>query len=185
MPFLAFADNKEHKQTLEQLYCQYGKPLSRIAEGILKDPHLAEDALQIMFIKLARYLKGHQLPAAEKLRPFLVTMIKYTAIDLYRKRQRRPEMQELGEEVYPSASCPPVPTPEEVIVSRETCRRLISYIGELSPIHQEVLWLRYFYGMTEKEIAVLLGVTRGTVCSRLFRARNRLKERLAKEGEGQ
>jgi RNA polymerase sigma-70 factor, ECF subfamily len=46
----------------------------------------------------------------------------------------------------------------------------------LSPEHREVLMLRELQGLSYKEIADALGVPQGTVESRLFRARQQLKE---------
>ena len=51
-------------------------------------------------------------------------------------------------------------------------------LDALDPHHREVVALREFQGMSYDEIAGALGVPRGTVESRLFRARQILRERL-------
>ena len=51
-------------------------------------------------------------------------------------------------------------------------------LKRLSPEHREVLVLREFDGMAYEEIAEVLGVARGTIESRLHRARNELREKL-------
>jgi RNA polymerase sigma-70 factor (ECF subfamily) len=51
-------------------------------------------------------------------------------------------------------------------------------IRSLSPDHQEVIALREIQGLSYEEIAEILEVPRGTVESRLFRARRQLQERL-------
>lgn len=51
-------------------------------------------------------------------------------------------------------------------------------IGQLSPEHREVLVLREFERMSYEEIAEALDVPRGTVESRLHRARSELREKL-------
>jgi RNA polymerase sigma factor (sigma-70 family) len=51
-------------------------------------------------------------------------------------------------------------------------------IGQLSPEHREILVLREFEQMSYEEIAQVLGVPRGTVESRLHRARGEMRERL-------
>ena len=50
-------------------------------------------------------------------------------------------------------------------------------ISTLSPHHREVIILRELQGFSYKEIAEALGIAPGTVESRLFRARQDLKER--------
>ena len=51
-------------------------------------------------------------------------------------------------------------------------------LRQLSAEHREVLVLREFDGLAYEEIAQVLGVPRGTVESRLHRARNELREKL-------
>ena len=55
---------------------------------------------------------------------------------------------------------------------------ILETIGALSTPHQQVVVLRELEGMSYAEIAEVLNVPRGTVESRLFRARQELKKRL-------
>jgi RNA polymerase sigma-70 factor (ECF subfamily) len=55
---------------------------------------------------------------------------------------------------------------------------VLAGLDSLSPDHREVIVLRELQGMSYEEIADVLGVPRGTVESRLFRARQVLRERL-------
>jgi RNA polymerase sigma-70 factor (ECF subfamily) len=50
-------------------------------------------------------------------------------------------------------------------------------LARLSPEHREVIVLRELEGMTYEQIAAALGVPRGTVESRLHRAREELRKR--------
>ncbi len=52
-------------------------------------------------------------------------------------------------------------------------------LAELSPEHRQVLVLRELDGMGYEQMAVALGVPRGTVESRLHRARAELRRRLS------
>ena len=55
---------------------------------------------------------------------------------------------------------------------------VLGTLETLSPEHREVIALREFQGMSYEEMAEVLGVPRGTVESRLFRARQELRGRL-------
>jgi len=55
---------------------------------------------------------------------------------------------------------------------------VLAALEELSPVHREVLVLREFEGMSYEEIASALDVPRGTVESRLFRARREMRTHL-------
>lgn len=58
-------------------------------------------------------------------------------------------------------------------------------LKRLSEEHREILVLRELQGMSYDEIATALGIPRGTVESRLFRARQELRMRLRGYGEGE
>jgi len=56
-------------------------------------------------------------------------------------------------------------------------------IAQLSPQEQKVITMRYYLDMKDKDIALALGVTIGTVKKQLFRARSKLFQDLHREGE--
>jgi RNA polymerase sigma factor (sigma-70 family) len=60
-----------------------------------------------------------------------------------------------------------VPSPEDARVDSDAVRRALS---QLSQPHREVLVLRYYLQLPERDIARTLGVASGTVKSRLSRA---------------
>ena len=62
------------------------------------------------------------------------------------------------------------------IEDAERSEQLLAAIGELSREDQEVLHLRYYLDLPEREIAATIGQRPGTVKSRLSRARERLRE---------
>jgi RNA polymerase sigma-70 factor (ECF subfamily) len=57
-------------------------------------------------------------------------------------------------------------------------------LGELDADHRAVILLRAVEEKSYEEIAEILGIPKGTVMSRLFRARIRLRERLAGTRDG-
>jgi RNA polymerase sigma-70 factor (ECF subfamily) len=60
----------------------------------------------------------------------------------------------------------------------DTRMDVLAALNKLAPIHREVIVLRELEGMSYDEIGAVLGVPRGTVESRLFRARREMRERL-------
>lgn len=74
--------------------------------------------------------------------------------------------------------------PAEEIERRELADRIRTAIHQLSPKLQEVTVLREYGGLSIDEIAQTLGLSDGTVKSRIFRARERLRELLAPYIEG-
>ncbi len=69
--------------------------------------------------------------------------------------------------------------PDEEIVLSERNRDLIKNIGKLSDKHKEVIELVYFRELSIKEIALMLDISENTVKTRMFYARNHLKNILS------
>jgi RNA polymerase sigma-70 factor (ECF subfamily) len=75
--------------------------------------------------------------------------------------------------------------PEMIAERNESTDRVWRAIGQLDEKHREVIVLRHFQNMSYDEMAKVLFCNRGTVTSRLFYARQRLKEILDHEKGGQ
>ena len=73
-------------------------------------------------------------------------------------------------------------TPQEAAERTETQTAVRSALSALSDEHRQVLLLRYMQELDYGEIAVALGISEGTVKSRINRAKARLKELLSGGG---
>jgi RNA polymerase sigma-70 factor, ECF subfamily len=65
-------------------------------------------------------------------------------------------------------------------VANETRLELEKALQSLTSEEREIVWLKYFSGLSYDELAVHLQIPRGTVMSRLFNARQRLKSKLTR-----
>lgn len=85
--------NLLHKQKnlAEILYSNYSIFMYKVAYSILKDKILAEDAVQISFIKIMEHLDNIDISDKTKTRNFLGLICKNTAINLYNKQKKQPE----------------------------------------------------------------------------------------------
>ncbi|HHH28578.1 MAG TPA: sigma-70 family RNA polymerase sigma factor [Polyangiaceae bacterium] len=70
------------------------------------------------------------------------------------------------------------PVAERRLVEDERARALSRAVEALNQEHREIIELRHFDDLTYVEIAELLGCPEGTVMSRLYRARKRLRTEL-------
>lgn len=73
---------------------------------------------------------------------------------------------------------PPMPTGAQAVTSRERASQLWEAIDALPEKLRLVVVLAGIEGHDIREVALLIGLPQGTVKSRLFLARQRLKERL-------
>ena len=157
----------------------------RVAYGVLRHRQDAEDVAQEAFVKA--YRSFSQLRDRERFRAWLVRMTWRLAIDRQRgdrRREARDRSAEALRQMSPEAhSASPVaegfrPATVEDIAERERAAHLWAAIDSLPDKLRMVIVLAGIEGHDTSEVARLLDVPQGTVKSRLFLARQRLKEQL-------
>ena len=146
----------------------------RIAYAVLLNSHDAEDAVQETFLKLYRH-RGWEHAANE--RAFLARVAWREAVDLRPRRSlpsvTRPEPLEIDE--APSLQ----PGPEQALLSANQHSMIHSMIDALPEDLRVPLVLSAFDELHSPEIGTILGIPEGTVRTRLLRARQLLREKLA------
>lgn len=139
--------------------------------------HLVGDREEAMDITQEAYLRLHARWGRHE-RDVLATawlykVIRNLAIDHLRRRARRPEA-----EVDHATLRSPLAGPEATAEQREVAARLWEAIGDLPTEQREILLLRDWHGLDYAQIADLLGLSMGTVSSRLHHAREKVRERM-------
>jgi RNA polymerase sigma-70 factor, ECF subfamily len=142
----------------------------RVAYGVLRHREDAEDVAQEAFAKA--YRRFRQLRDRNRFRAWLVRMTWRLAIDRQRADRRRASRElEHGDRA-------PSPTTADALVSRERAQQLWRAIDALPEKLRVVIVLASIQGHDIGEVARLLALPQGTIKSRLFLARRRLKEQL-------
>ena len=158
----------------EQLVARYQASAVRLAWSLSGGD--AEDAVQEAFVKAYRSLDRFRAGAA--FRPWLFTIVANEARNRRRSEGRRERLAVRAGALAPST----VPsTPEDEAVAADRRRRLAAAIETLGDRDREVIACRWFAGLSESEMAVVLGCRPGTVKSRLSRALDRLRAALPAE----
>ena len=157
--------------TLQQAFIQdYGR-LCALADRILQDSHLAQDAVQESWLRLNR--ARPDTTDAEKLRHLLLV----TALNMRRSRRAEP-----AEDAVFAALPDAGPLPQEKLERSEAVRCLLAAMQALEETDRAILQLQYGQGMTGEQIAAALGLHAATVRQRSRRARQKLKQLLEQEG---
>jgi RNA polymerase sigma-70 factor (ECF subfamily) len=147
-----------------ELVNRHGRYLFGIARALVHDEHDAEDIVQETFAAVP----GANYKGEAAVRTWLVGIVVRQAALLRRKRSRwKREIDVDGPSLRAA-------TPAQAAVDARL--DLTAMLERLSPEHREVIVLRELRGMSYDEIAGLLHVPRGTVESRLHRAREQLRQ---------
>lgn len=148
--------------------------IHRLATSILNDVNEAEDAAQDTFIAASRALSTFRAEADPKT---WLTAIAVNACRAHlRKRKVRQSLQSVLEALHMAGTGSP--SPEHNAIQRESDGQLWQAVDSLDEKHRLVVLLRYVHELPAGQIARALGISEGTVHSRLHYARQKLQDRL-------
>ena len=160
---------------LGALYDRFGRVAYGLALRVVRDPALAEDAVQEAFLAAWR-TAGSFDPRRGKAQTWLLTLVHRRAVDVVRREERR-----RGDPLDDAPVAAGGATDEEAWV-RERRRDVQAALAQLPPDQREALELAYYGGLTQSELAERLGVPLGTIKSRMFTGLRRLRDLLAEAG---
>jgi RNA polymerase sigma-70 factor (ECF subfamily) len=137
---------------------------------------LLQDAL------LRAFERFHELRDPGAARTWMFTILTRTNLNRIRTRHRRAEtvVTDLDEQEFEQAlaSWQIAEAPDEQIDAVHLREQLSAALDALDDQLRPVVWLTDVEGFRQREVATMLGIPEGTVASRLFRARRRLRETL-------
>jgi RNA polymerase sigma factor (sigma-70 family) len=160
------------EQAVKAVYDMYSGAVYSVAMSILRDPGRAADATQQTFVKAWR--SAETFDVDRKFAPWIYSIARRTAIDIYRKERRRIP-SEFVDTAVDGASMERVWEVFEVRVA----------VDRLADEEREVVRMSHFESLTHAEIAKRLDIPLGTVKSRSHRAHQHLIELLDHVGEGE
>ena len=166
-------------KAFEAIVRKYMKQAYFIALGLVGNHEDALDLSQEAFFRA--YSKINQLNPKRKFFPWFYQILKNLCFSHLRKRSGR-HQQNLEEvnEVQVASSAGSCFDPHAVAERNEVEERVWKAIDQLNEKHREMIVVRHFQNLSYEEIAQILLCTRGTVMSRLYNARKKLKELLDK-----
>jgi RNA polymerase sigma-70 factor, ECF subfamily len=145
----------------------------RVVYAVLLNAHDAEDAVQETFLKL--YRNGGWRDAGSE-RAFLARVAWRVAVD----HRRASHPAALASEPETQVELPsPVPGPEQTLVAANQHALVHSMIDALPEDLRLPLVLSASDELNSREIAIILGIPEGTVRTRVQRARQVLRQRIA------
>jgi RNA polymerase sigma-70 factor, ECF subfamily len=163
--------------TLERLVREHSRLVYRIAYAVLRSHHDAEDSTQETFMRVLRY--SSKLPEVEDPKTWLARIAWRVAVDRSRQRGRTREIP-LEDPEKPIAEVASSDTPaDQTVQGAQISGTLEKMIAALPEKLRQPLILSTIEEMSPREVAATLGISEAAVRSRVFRARQILREKLA------
>lgn len=159
----------------EELVSRWEKPLLYYIRRMVEDEHLAWQILQETWLHVVKGLDGLKRP--EYLPVWLYSICRKNIITYYRKRHRELKWQE---EICCNGGCS---DDVETDTDFENAEAVHWGLGKLKPVFCEVLTLFFLQDLSLDEIAEVLAISTGTVKSRLYYARQQLRQILEDDYE--
>ena len=168
-----------------QLVERHQRRAFAIALSLVRDENDARELVQDAFLRVFKGLGSFQ--GGSSFFTWLYRIITNLSIDLIRKPGRqladidesRFESDESQEAEFPLLSRVDGSDPVDVVRRREIASRLQTALEALPPYHRGVIVMREIEGLSYEEMATAMGVSKGTIMSRLFHARQKLQKALA------
>jgi len=155
------------------LYERYRDGIFRFAYRLIGSVEAAEDVTHDCFLSLIKE-PGRYDPERASLRTYLFAAARNLALKQFNYFSRATAIDELQEEPVGRDG------PMRQVLDSELSSQVEQAIASLAPLQREALVLFEYEDLSLAEIAAVVGADVGTVKSRLFRARETMRQRLAK-----
>jgi RNA polymerase sigma-70 factor, ECF subfamily len=179
------AAQRGDKTAFRKLVERHQRRAFAIAVGMVRDEHDARDLVQEAFLRVHRGLDRFQ--GDSSFFTWLYRIVTNLSIDFMRKPGRREAMHDDGRAHLDPADEADAPfvsridgaEPLEAVHRQELAARIQAALDALPPYHRGVVLMREVEGMSYEEMAKAMNVSKGTIMSRLFHARQKLQRALA------
>jgi RNA polymerase sigma-70 factor, ECF subfamily len=171
------------ERAYEELLTRFQQPAYALALRLLDDPSEASDVVQEVFLKVFRNIGSFRGQSTLKTWIYRITVNEaHNARRWFFRHRRReveldtePDDSRNWKEIIPDRNR----SPYEAAVDREQHVMIEAALERINPIFREAVVLRDITDQSYEEIAEILGVSLGTVKSRILRGREALRAELA------
>ncbi len=157
---------------LEALVRLHQTEATRIARLITRDQALAEDVVQAAFVRV--YERIEQFDPSRPFAPWFFRIVSNDAVRAAQQSSR----QISTETSFLNQIQDDALSPEEIVATLDQFESVTEALQLLSPAQRAVIVLRYYAGLSDREVATQLESAPGTIRWRLHAARKRLRQLL-------
>jgi RNA polymerase sigma-70 factor (ECF subfamily) len=164
------------EEALGEAFRAHEPDLVRLCARLLASREEARDAAHEVFLRVRQSIETYD--PRRPFRPWLLAIAARHCIDRLRRRQLEKRLFEANPADEDDVGAPG-PSPLQGLLREETRRELLAAIEALEPRHRAPLVLRYYAELDYAQIGEVLGVGANQVATLLFRAKRRLRQRMA------
>jgi RNA polymerase sigma-70 factor, ECF subfamily len=171
------------RKAFRQLVERHQRRAFAIAIGLVRDDNDAREVVQEAFLRVHKNL--HKFKGGSAFFTWLYRIVTNLAIDHMRKPARReaelfddPQLSDNADQ-FSFISRIDGADPLDKVRRKEIAGRIREALDDLPPYHRSVIIMREVEGMSYQEMAEAMEVSKGTIMSRLFHARQKLQKALA------
>lgn len=170
------------RSAISQLIERHSRRVRDYIRMMVKDRDVAEDIFQETFIKAVRVIDEGRYCDNGKFVSWILRIAHNQVIDYFRSRRQEKAVSEAeaGYDLFGTLRLAET-TVEDRMVAEQTCREIRSLVDSLPAEQREVVLMRYFSGLSFKEIADQTGVSINTALGRmryaLINMRKMIKEK--------
>lgn len=161
-------------QAFRTIFDRYAARVRRFLRDLLRDEGVADEATQETFVRAHRLLGG--LRDEDRLSAWLLGIARNVAMEQLRQRRKARSNDDEAALELPDLS----PSPEALLLGRESNRMLADALGELDENRRAALLLRIDHGLGYDDIASQMGWPLQKVKNEIHRARLELRAHLGK-----
>ena len=170
--YLSLLDSEEEISKFELIYNTYKKQMYYTANNILKDSHLAEDAVHNAFLRIINNLEKIEDINSHKTKGLIVIIVKNVSIDIYRKNKKERDNNIFIDDLDDINGY------DEI--NKNDIGDLEIAISKLPENYKQVFLLKFSHELTDNEISEILDIKPDNVRKRISRGREKLKNILKK-----
>lgn len=169
-----------HEQALAQLYERYNRLIFSLALAIVNDRETAEEITLDVFMRVWQKAWTYR-PEQAKVSTWLTHIARHHSIDVLRRRAARLDQSAVHWEDAIRNVESSQPSPQESAELSLRRARIQAALARLPAEQKQALFLAYFGGYTQSQIAEILAQPLGTIKTRLRLAMQKLREFLKEE----
>lgn len=176
--YLMLIEDEDDKKKFEKLYFTYRLKMQYVAFQILKDTQEAENMVHDTFVTLIDYLDKIDEADCHGTWNYIVTILKNKCFNFLKRNQK---ITYLEDDVF-ELSKDEISDMILKIIQQENVEVVAECIQKLKYPYKEVIYLKYYNGLSSKEIGRILGMTADNVRQTAKRAKKKLKDMLLEMG---